>query len=106
MKLFARKGAGKAGRPPLARAWTNWGTGSLGDWPQDYNAQLNAAVLANPVAQRCLRLVCEGVSSLAVTARARDAALAARALGLVRTRSAGQSLVETLACHVLLHGNG
>ncbi len=106
MKLFARKGAGGAGRPPLSRAWTNWGSTSLGDWPQDYATQLSAAVLANPVAQRCLRLVCEGVGNLAILARTDDAEQAAQALRLVRERSAGQSLVETLASHMLLHGNG
>ena len=56
--------------------------------------------LDNPVAQRAVRLVAEGVGG-APLAPAEDAALA-----LVTATSAGQSLLETLAAQLLLHGNG
>ncbi len=108
MKWFGRKGAGAVPRPPLGRGWPGcgWGGGSGGDWPQNYEAQLRDAVLANPVAQRALRLVSEAAGSAALTARAVRPADAAAALALVRRRAAGQSLVETVAAHLLLHGNG
>jgi HK97 family phage portal protein len=106
LKWFGRKAAPAVARPPLARAWINMGL--VGDqlWPQDYEAQLKAAVLTNPVAQRAMRLVSEAAGSAALVARADDADKAEEALRLVTARSAGQSLVETLAAHVLLHGNG
>ena len=69
MKWFGRKAAPAGARPPLARAWlgTGWigGWSIAGDWPQGYEAQLKAAVLANPVAQRALRLVSEAAGSAA-----------------------------------------
>jgi len=108
MKWFGRKGAGMVPRPPLGRGWAGcgWGGGHGGDWPQSYEAQLREAALANPVAQRALRLVSEAAGSAALTARATRPEDAAAALALVRRRAAGQSLVETLAAHLLLHGNG
>lgn len=110
MKWFGRKGASAAGRPPLSRAWSSWAGGGmgagLGDWPQDYATQMRAAVLANPVGHRCLRLICEGAGASAILAKADRTEDSAAAVALVRERSAGQSLVETLASHLLLHGNG
>ncbi len=106
MKWFGRKGATSESRPPLARAWFGLGWMGAGDWPQGYEAQLKAAVLANPVTQRALRLVSEAVGSAALNATAEVPAVAGEALRLVQRRSAGQSLVETLAAHILLHGNG
>lgn len=106
MKWFGRKAAPAGARPPLARAWIGLGWTGAGDWPQGYDAQLRAAVLANPVAQRALRLVSEAVGSAALLGSADDPALAQEALRLIQRRSAGQSLIETLAAHILLHGNG
>ncbi len=114
MKWFGRKGAAVTPRPPLARAWIGfgWSGGGAGGWsgeapwPQGYEAQMKAAVLANPVAQRAMRLVSEGAGSAVLVAGADMAEEAAAALRLIQRRSAGQSLVETLACHILLHGNG
>ncbi len=111
MKWFGRKGAGATPRPPLARAWSaGWGTGTIGagigDWPQGYDAQMRAAVLGNPVAQRALRLVSEAAGSAALIAAAERPEDWAVALALVQRRAAGQGLVETLASHLLLHGNG
>ena len=106
MKWFGRKAGGETPRPPLARAW-QIGIGSgIGDWPQAYEAQMQAAMLANPVAQRAVRLVSEAAGSAALTALADRPEDAAAALALVQARSAGQGLIETLACHILLHGNG
>jgi len=106
LNWFGRKGAASAPRPPLARAWSGVHGGMGGNWPQGYEGQLKAAVLVNPVAQRALRLVSEAAGSAALSATADDPAQAARALRLVQARPAGQGLVETLAAHVLLHGNG
>jgi HK97 family phage portal protein len=55
---------------------------------------------AQPVAQRAVRLVAEGVGSAPV--RASHPELAA----LIAATSAGQALLETLASQLLLHGNG
>src|SRR3546814_13367660 len=64
-----------------------------------------AAVLGNPVAQRSVRLLSEAVGGVALMAEGGSAADRERVLGLVLARSAGQALVETLAVHLLLHGN-
>jgi HK97 family phage portal protein len=111
MKLFGTKAAQNAGqgaaRPVLARAWgSGSGAVALGEWPASYEAQLRAGVIGNPVAQRAVRLVSEGAGGAALTARGGSTADGKRMLALVGARSAGQSLVETLACHLLLHGNG
>lgn len=105
MKWFGRKDAAPPSRPPLARAWIGLGWPGAGHWPHDYEAQLRAAMLANPVAQRAVRLVSEAAGSIALTGSARAPDDARRALALVARRSAGQNLVETLAAHLLLHGN-
>ena len=106
MRWFGRKAASAPARPPLARAWLGLGWAGAGDWPQSYEAQLKAGVLANPVAQRAVRLVSEAAGSAALHAMAARTQDAEAALALLRQRVAGQSLIETLAAHVLLHGNG
>jgi HK97 family phage portal protein len=93
------------GRPVLARAWGS-GAVALGEWPASYEAQLRAGVIGNPVAQRAMRLVSEGAGACALKVGGVDGAAAARVRGLVARASAGQGLIETLASHVLLHGNG
>ena len=103
MKLFGTKAARGGARPALARAWGS-GAVALGEWPASYEAQLRAGVIGNPVAQRALRLVSEGAGATALAAGGVDAA--ERVLALVAHCSAGQGLVETLASHLLLHGNG
>lgn len=105
MKLFGWKGAAVAPRPVLSRA-NIVGGAVLGEWPNNYEAQVRAAVIANPVAQRAVRLVSEACGGAAIVASGASAAENAEALALVRHVSAGQSLVETLALHLLLHGNG
>ncbi|MDX3900230.1 MAG: phage portal protein [Sphingobium sp.] len=104
MRLFGTKAAQAVARPALARAWGS-GAVVLGEWPASYEAQLRAGVMTNPVAQRAVRLVSEGAGAAVLAARGGGEADRTRALALVRARSAGQSLVETLACHLLLHGN-
>jgi HK97 family phage portal protein len=106
MKWFGKKSAQATARPVLARGWFGWLGAPLGEWPANYDAQVKAAVLGNPVAQRALRLVSEAVGGAALTAEGGSAADRARALALVQARSGGQGLVETLAAHLLLHGNG
>ena len=55
--------------------------------------------LNNAIAQRAVRLVAEGVASAPLTAT--DPA----SLALVNATSGGQALLETVAAHILLHGN-
>ncbi|EKU76469.1 MULTISPECIES: phage portal protein [Sphingobium] len=110
MKWFGMKAAaGEAGRPVLARAWGS-GAVALGEWPASYEAQLRAGVIGNPVAQRAMRLVSEGAGACVLKVGGVDAGMdagaAARVGALVARASAGQGLIETLASHVLLHGNG
>ncbi|MGA1850905.1 MULTISPECIES: phage portal protein [Sphingobium] len=106
MKWFGTKAAAlEAGRPVLARAWGS-GAVALGEWPASYEAQLRAGVIGNPVAQRAMRLVSEGAGACALKVGGVDGAVAARIGALVARASAGQGLIETLASHVLLHGNG
>ncbi|MGD9810049.1 MAG: phage portal protein [Sphingobium sp.] len=104
MKWFGWKGAASP-RPPLSRGYA-WGGTTLGEWPAAYEPQVRAAVLANGVAQRAVRLVSEAAGAAAFTATGASPADNARAYDLVRHVSAGQALVETLALHLLLHGNG
>jgi hypothetical protein len=94
MRWFGRKSARDAVRLPLSRA----GSVALGEWPRSYEAQIREGYCQNPVAQRAVRLVAEGVASAALTGS--DPALVA----LVAARSGGQALTETLAAQMLLHG--
>ncbi|WP_313395064.1 phage portal protein [Sphingobium yanoikuyae] len=106
MKAAAGEGGQEGrGRPVLARAWGS-GAVALGEWPASYEAQLRAGVIGNPVAQRAMRLVSEGAGACALKVGGVDGGAAARIGALVARASAGQGLIETLASHVLLHGNG
>lgn len=104
MKWFGTKSAVQDARPVLARAWGS-GAVALGEWPASYEAQLRAGVMGNAVAQRAMRLVSEGAGACALKVRGVDDAAMAVVAALVGRASAGQGLVETLACHLLLHGN-
>ncbi len=103
MNIFGWKSAGRAvARPaqrhiPLTRGF---GTRHLGEWPMNYEAQLREGYLHNAIAQRAVRLLAESVASVPLTA-SDD-----KALALVSATSGGQSLLETLAVQLLLHGNG
>ena len=96
----AFKGSGS--RVPLARNFTSpWLYGDLGSAraPFEYNRSVRRAYLENPVAQRAVRLVAEGIGGAPLGPC--DPELSA----LVKATSAGQSLLETLASQLLLHGN-
>ncbi len=90
-------------RPALARAF---GTSiATGEWPQSYEAQVREAYLKNPVAQRAVRLIAEGVAAVPLNVTAADPAQAPAALRLLKATSAGQVLIEAATAHILLHGN-
>lgn len=67
--------------------------------PYEYARSVRRAYLDNPVAQRAVRLAAESIGGAPLLPC--DARLAA----LVTVSSAGQSLLETLASQLLLHGN-
>ncbi|WP_338467026.1 phage portal protein [Novosphingobium sp. ZN18A2] len=99
----AFKGVPAPERPPLARSFASpW---FAPDWrggdarPFRYEPAVRAAYLRNPVAQRAVRIVAEGIGGVPVNAS--DTALGT----LVSATSGGQALLETLASHLLLHGN-
>jgi HK97 family phage portal protein len=66
----------------------------------NYTRGITEGFLANPIAQRSVRLLAEGIGQAPLACS--DPRLAA----LVTATSAGQSLIETLAANLLLHGNG
>ena len=101
MRWWGRK-AGATPRPALLRGLRMWGGGE-GEWPRSYEAQVREAFLGNPVAQRAVRLVAEGVASVAVYSDmpGGDERLPAAARqGLITA-----ALLETVAAQLLLHGN-
>jgi HK97 family phage portal protein len=107
MKIFGWKSAGRGMlRPAKARVQQDrlsgirtYGQAALGEWPRNYEAQMREGYLSNAIAQRAVRLVAEGLASAPLTSSDPDA------LALVRATSGGQALIETVAAHLLLHGN-
>ncbi len=104
MKLFGWKSGRDESRPVLSRSVAAGfggaiGGSAFGEWPRSYEAQVREAYLDNPIAQRAVKLVVEGLGSAPIVAS--DPALLALALA----RSGGQTLIETVAAHLLLHGN-
>ena len=101
--VSAFKGGGGS-RVPVARGFISpWATafdgGPLGRSPFDYAREVAEAYLANPVAQRSVRIVAEGVGSAPVACDdARLAKLLAKSCG-------SQPLLEVLAAQLALHGN-
>ena len=94
---------GSSARVPLARNFTSpwvFADGAGARAPFEYSQSVKRAYLDNPVAQRAVRLVGEGIGGAKLLPT--DPGLAE----LVCATSAGQSLLETLACQLLLHGNG
>jgi HK97 family phage portal protein len=98
MKWFGRKAGRAAARPALARGF-GLAFGS-GEWPRSYEAQVREAYALNPIAQRAVRLVAESVGSAPILCSEPDVSR------LVAAQSGGQGLLETVAAHLLLHGNG
>jgi HK97 family phage portal protein len=97
---------GGSSRVPLARGaaspWLfaqNTGFAQSGRAPFDYGQAVRRAYLENPVAQRAVRLVAEGIAGAPLKP------VEPRLAALIAETSAGQSLLETLASHLLLHGN-
>jgi len=99
----ALKGGGGA-RVPLARNYISPWSIAFETWgnqvPYEYRRAVREAFLLNPVAQRAVRIVAEGVGSAPIAVNDEELRR------LLATTSAGQSLLETLAAQVLLHGNG
>jgi HK97 family phage portal protein len=96
----AFKGTGP--RVPLSRPFSSpwmFPDGMGARQPYEYNRAVRCAYLDNPVAHRAVRLVADGIAGAPLVPT--DPALAA----LVTATSAGQSLLETLASQMLLHGN-
>jgi hypothetical protein len=93
---------GASERVPLARGFTSpwfFADGGGGRAPYEYNQAVRRAYLDNPVAQRSVRLVAEGIGGAPLGPA--DPKL----IALVQATSAGQSLLETLSCQLLLQGN-
>ncbi|WP_447727940.1 GTA baseplate fiber-binding domain-containing protein [Sphingomonas koreensis] len=95
MKWFGKRR--EASRPVLARA--HGAAGMPGEWPQSYEAQVREGYAANPVAQRAVKIIAEGVAEAPLEAS--DPAL----IALATARTQGQQLIATLAAQLLLHGN-
>lgn len=101
--LSAFKGGGR-NRVPLApgfaQGWVPAFSEAGSPKPYQYERCVRDGFLANPIAQRAVRIVAEGVGQAPITCSSEGLA------GLIDATSAGQSLIETLATHLLLHGNG
>ncbi|MDY7097492.1 MAG: phage portal protein [Pseudomonadota bacterium] len=65
-----------------------------------YTKAVREGFLTNAIAQRAVRIVAEGIAQSPLSST--DSRLSA----LIGSTSAGQPLIETLATHLLLHGNG
>jgi HK97 family phage portal protein len=103
LQTLAAAFKGGEARVPLARSFTSpWffaGGGFGRTLSYDYPRAVQQAYLDNPVAQRAVRLVAEGIGGAPLLPA--DPAL----IKLVAATSAGQALLETLASHLVLHGN-
>lgn len=95
MNWFGRKAAQEAARPALSRAYGGWSAPA----PLSWDAAVRESYLGNAIVQRSVRLVAEAVGAAPLAGG--DERLKA----LVCAASAGQALLETLAAHLLLHGN-
>jgi HK97 family phage portal protein len=83
----------------LAQGWFPAFESGPGTCHYNYDRGIREGFLANPIAQRSVRLLAEGIGQAPLDCS--DPRLAA----LVTATSAGQSLVETLGANLLLHGN-
>jgi len=92
----AFKGGGGS-RVPLARSFNSPWSYAFEPPPFEYRSAVARAFVDNPVAQRAVRLVAEGVGGAPL------AAADETALALVAATSAGQGLIETLAAQLLLN---
>ncbi len=99
--LAAAFKGGAHSRVPLARTLTSpwYFAEAQARAPFEYSQAVRRAYLDNPVAQRAVRLVAEGIGGAPLAPV--DPALAR----LVTATSGGQALLETLTAQLLLHGN-
>ncbi|WP_285712589.1 phage portal protein [Erythrobacter oryzae] len=84
----------------LAQGWIPAFESGPANGHYSYARGIAEGFLANPIAQRSVRLLAEGIGQAPL------ACSEPRLAALVTETSAGQSLVETLAANLLLHGNG
>lgn len=101
--LSAFKGGGSQPvplSPAMMQGWMPAFTGSAGPRQYQYDRAVREGFLSNPIAQRAVRIVAEGVGQAPFSSASKELD------ALISATSAGQSLLETLAAHVLLHGNG
>ena len=93
---------GRGHRVPLARSYLSpwfFSDPEGGCSTYEYGSSVRRSYLDNPVAHRAVRLIADGIGGAPLLQT--DPALAA----LVKATSAGQSLLETIASQLLLHGN-
>jgi HK97 family phage portal protein len=111
MKFFGRKGAPRA-RPLLFSGWRHLFAAE--PWPRSYEAQVKEAYLANPVAQRAVRLVAESVAWAPIFASGDKEAPPPSSGRSPSPAKAGEeraaalvppALLETVATQLLLNGN-
>lgn len=103
--LSAFKG-GATHRVPLSPGLA---TGMSGEWlhafemqtPEsfEYTSAVRHSFLTNPIAQRAVRIVAEGIAQAPLSSSH------PQITSLVTATSAGQPLIETITAHLLLHGN-
>jgi HK97 family phage portal protein len=105
MKWFGRRSGRDGARPVLAGGrggggvlWREGSGPAAGAWAQGYEAQVRDGYIGNPIVQRAVRVVAEGLAAAPLRG---DATV----LALVRARSAGQQLLDSVASQLLLHGN-
>lgn len=101
LQTLAAAFKGGGARVPLAHSFVSpwFHAGSATRAPFDYDRAVRRGYLENPVAQRAVRLVAEGIGGAPLLPVAPQLAT------LVGATSAGQPLLETLASQLLLHGN-
>ncbi len=100
LSLAFKGGVGQV-RPPLGRSYigTYGGAWFSGEAPFSYEGRVREAYVENAVAQRAVRIVAEGVGGAPLAPM--DDGIAS----LLGATNAGQPLFETVAAHLLLHGN-
>ena len=95
---------GEPSRMPLASGFLHGAMPAFEGFAEPHDFEYTSAVrngfLTNPIAQRAVRIVAEGIAQAPLTSSDH------RLTSLVTATSAGQPLIETLAAHILLHGNG
>ncbi len=105
----------KSGRPALPRhalpSAGGWIAGwtAEGDVPAGYDARVRAALGVNPVASRAIRLVTESAGAAPLKVRGGEGADARGAVAALlahpNPRETRAAFLETIAAHLLLHGN-